>query len=363
MERVNLFLRSGYLLLAFLLLALFCASCSSRGPSRSGALQKTPEAQVKEIETARQVKEMNERLMLAALSSKKDPYRDYRIGPEDLLEITVFEDERLNKIVRVSSQGNVSFPLLGILRVKGLTAVELEKELRDLLAEKYFQDPHVSVFIREYRSQRISVMGAVEKPNTFEVTGQKTILDMLAMAGGLKTEAGRLLFLIRPFAFKDEVAKSEGETENQIPKAMVIDLDQLLVKGDLSLNLSLSHGDVINVPASGKVFVGGEVRSPGGFPLGGKKLTLSQALALAGGLKTEAAGAETRVFRYSGRGNEKEILVVDAYAIQQGKAEDLLLQENDMIIVPKSGTKAALGEIWDFIKGRIGGFSFGATIQ
>lgn len=363
MERVNLFRRSGLLLLAFSLLAWLCASCATRAPSRPEAMQKTPEAQIRELETARQVKEMNERLMLAALSSKKDPYRDYRIGPEDLLEITVFEDEKLNKTVRVTSQGNISFPLLGILKVKGLTATELEKELRDLLAEKYFQDPHVSVFIREYRSQRISVMGAVEKPNTFEVTGQKTILDMLAMAGGLKTEAGRLLFLIRPFALEDEAAKNEPQPESPTPKAMVIDLDQLLVKGDLSLNLPLSHGDVINVPSSGKVFVGGEVRSPGGFPLGGKRLTLSQALALAGGLKTEAAGGQTRVFRYSGKGNEKEILVVDAYAIQQGKAEDLLLEENDMIIVPKSGTKAALGEIWDFIKGRIGGFSFGATIQ
>ena len=95
--------------------------------------------------------------------SKRTSSQDYRIGPDDLIEVTVFEDEKLNKTVRVSSQGNISLPLIGILRVKGLTGSEMEKEIRDLLAEKYLQDPHVSVFIKEYHNQRISVMGAVTK--------------------------------------------------------------------------------------------------------------------------------------------------------------------------------------------------------
>ena len=167
-----------------LIAAVAILSCASAPPSKKDAL--SPETQLKEAETSKQVKLMNEKILMSTLSSKRDPYRDYRIGPEDLLEISVFEDEKLNKTVRVSSQGNISLPLLGILRVKGLTANELEKEIRDLLAEKYFQDPHVSVFIKEYRNQRISVMGAVEKPGVFDVTGQKTILDLLAMAGGLK---------------------------------------------------------------------------------------------------------------------------------------------------------------------------------
>lgn len=346
----------------FALLCLSVSSCAPRSAGPSQPRKITPEAQLREIESARQIREMNERLMMAALSQGKGPYGDYKIGPEDLLEITVFEDEKLNKVVRVSSQGNISFPLLGILKVKGLTAMELEKEIRELLAEKYFQDPHVSVFIREYRNQRISVIGAVEKPGVFDVTGQKTILDMLAMAGGLKPEAGRLLFLLRPLSSESEGATEGNPGEKSPPKAVVIDLEQLVVQGDLTLNQPLSHGDVINIPASGKVFVGGEVRNPGGFPLGGKKLTLIQAIALAGGLKPEASASATRIFRYSGKGNEKEILVVDAFAIQEGKADDIVLQENDMVVVPKSGTKAALSEIWEFIKGRIGGFSFGTTL-
>ncbi|HUL38176.1 MAG TPA: polysaccharide biosynthesis/export family protein, partial [Thermodesulfobacteriota bacterium] len=148
---------------AFLLFSSFLVlSCATSSPTNKPAV--SPETQAREIEASKQLKAMNERILMSALSSKKDPSRDYKIGPEDLLEISVFEDEKLNKTVRVSSQGNVNFPLLGVLKVKGLTAGELEREIRDLLTEKYFQDPNVSVFIKEYRNQRISIIGAVEKP-------------------------------------------------------------------------------------------------------------------------------------------------------------------------------------------------------
>ena len=347
--------------IASVVFTLSCASNSSLKKDLNPSALPT-----KEIESSKQVKAMNEKILMSSLSSGRNLYRDYKIGPEDLIEISVFEEEKLNKTVRISSQGNISLPLLGILKVKGLTAYELEKEIRDLLAEKYFQDPHVSVFIKEYRNQRISVIGAVEKPGAYDVTGQKTILDLLGMAGGLKggneNGAGQLLFLIRSPPLEDKVGKDKKDSEDQAPKTYVIDLEELLIKGDLTLNLPLIHGDVINVPVSGKIFVGGEVRSPGGFPLGGKKLTVSQAIALAGGLKTEAAGSETKVFRYSEKGTEKEIISANVYSIQKGRAEDVYLKENDIIVVPRSGTKTVGNELWDFIKGRIGGVSFGGTL-
>ena len=302
---------------------------------------------------------------MSALSSKRDPYRDYKIGPEDLLEISVFEEEKLNKKeVRVSFQGNISLPLLGILRVKDLTANELEKEIRDLLAEKYFQDPHVSVFIKEYRNQQISVMGAVEKPGVYDVKGQKTVLEMLAMAGGLKggsDSAGQLLFLIRPPRPEEGTSKEKKDFDDQTPKTFVIDLEELLIKGDLTLNLPLTHGDVINIPVSGKIFVGGAVGSPGGFPLGGKKMTVGQAITLAGGLKYEANSSEAKIFRYSGKGTEREILSVNVYAIEKGENEDLFLKENDIIIVPKSGVKTFLIGVRDTFRGFLGfGYSLGS---
>jgi polysaccharide export outer membrane protein len=313
---------------------------------------------MRELEASRRVEEMNEKIIASALFSRRDFYRDYKIGPEDLLEISVFEEEKLNKTVRVSSQGNVSLPLMGVMRVKGLTSNEVEKEIRDLLAEKYLNDPHVSVFIKEYRNQRISVMGAVEKPGTFDVTGQKTILDILALAGGLKEDAGQLLFVIRRPPVEDEAGKEKKDSDDQMPRTFIIDLDGLLVRGELAFNMPLLHGDVINIPLSGKIFVGGEVKSPGGFPLRGKKLTISQAIALAGGLKGEAAGSEARIFRYSEKGIGKEVILANIYDIQKGKAEDLYLRENDIVIVPKSATKMVLKEVWEFIKGHIGALSY-----
>jgi len=348
----------GLTFLFSLLFVFFVVSCASSPPPKKDTA--SPETQMREIENSRQVKAMNERILMAGLSSKKDPSRDYKIGPEDLLEISVFEDEKLSKTVRVSFQGNINFPLLGVLKVKGLTAGELEREIRDLLAEKYFQDPNVSVFIKEYRNQRISIIGAVEKPGVYEVSGQKTVLDLMAISGGLKEDAGQLLFLIRP-PNADEGAPKKPEEKGSIQEAVrtfVVNLEELLIKGDLSQNLPLLHGDVINIPLSGRIYVGGQVKSPGGFPIKGKKITVSQAVTLAGGLSEKAAGSDTKIFRYQETDNGKEIVTVDVYAIQKGKVEDLQMKENDIMFVPTSTTKAVLIEFKNTITG-LAGFGFG----
>ena len=338
--------------LIFLSLLFHLFSCASSPPLNKENISR--ETNQKEIESSMKISAMNEKILMGTLSSRRAAYGDYKIGSEDLLEISVFEDEKLNKTVRVSSQGNISLPLLGVIRVKGLTASELEREIRDLLTEKYFQDPHVTVFIKEFRSQRISVIGAIEKPGVLEVSGEKTILDVLGMVGGLRQDAGQKLFLIRPpqAAMERKPTKEQKEPEDPPPQIFVVDLDELLIKGDLALNLPLLNGDVINVPMSGKVFVGGQVKSPGGFPLG-KRLTLSQAITLAGGLKYEGDASNTRIFRYSGKGPDKEILSGNIYAIQKGQEEDLYLKEYDIVFVPRSGSKTFFKEMWDFLKSKL----------
>ena len=340
----------------FTLFFLFILSSCASTPSQNREAT-SPEKITKEIESSKKVNTMNERIMMGSLSSKRTFFRDYKIGPQDLLEITVFEVEKLNKTVRVSSQGNINLPLLGVLKVKGLTVEELEKEIRSLLAEKYMQDPQVNVLIKEYRNQRISVMGAVKNPNVFDVTGQKTILEMLLMAGGLGENAGPLLFLLRPPKLEEETAKEAKRGDEPKAEAFVIDLEGLLVEGNLSLNLPLLHGDVINIPVVGKVFVGGQVKSPGGF-MKGKKMTLNQAIILSGGLNFKANASETKIIRYSEKGTDKEILIFNVYAIQKGKAEDPYLRENDMIFVPTSGVKTLLVGVKETFRTAIG---FGAV--
>jgi polysaccharide export outer membrane protein len=350
-------LRSIWIFVAFLLFSILI-SCATDSPQKNAATLR--ESQTKERDSSKQVKMMNERILTTSFSliAKRSPSRDYRIGPEDLIEISVYEDEKLNKTVRVSSQGDISLPLLGVLKVEGLTAVQLEREIRDLLTEKLYQNPHVSVFIKEYRGQRISVIGAVEKPGIYDVIGQKTVLEGLALAGGLKEDAGQLLFLIRASLTDERSTEKGGDSGEKGPETLVIDLEELLVRGNLGLNLPLKNGDVINIPVSGKVYVGGNVKGPGGFPLRGKRVTVSQAIAMAGGLDDKANASGTKIFRYR-ESDETRVLSVDVNAIQKGETKDVYLEENDIVIVPRSGVKAFLIEFRNTVSGVLG---FGVSL-
>ena len=110
--------------------------------------------------------------------------RDYRIGPDDLLEIQVFGIDQLSRAVRVNSRGNVSLPLIGTVEIGGMTALEAETSIASKLADNYLQDPQVSVFIKEYTSQRVTIEGAVNRPGIYPLRGQTTLLRSLAVAGG-----------------------------------------------------------------------------------------------------------------------------------------------------------------------------------
>ncbi len=125
---------------------------------------------------------LNNLLAKAAALQKMDPNADYVLGPEDLLEIEVYQADDFKRTVRVSGQGFITMPLVGQVQAKGLTTTQLEKQLGQRLA-KYLQDPQVSIYIKEYKSQRIGVMGAVAHPQIYNVTGQKYLIDMLFMAG------------------------------------------------------------------------------------------------------------------------------------------------------------------------------------
>ena len=110
------------------------------------------------------------------LFSQKMDTADYRIGPKDLLDISVFGLDELSKTVRVSEDGRISLPLVGEVEVEGITKAALEKKLSQLLEEKYLQDPQVTVFISEYQSKRVSVLGAVRNPGPYELLGRQTLL-------------------------------------------------------------------------------------------------------------------------------------------------------------------------------------------
>ncbi|MBM3304844.1 MAG: hypothetical protein FJY79_02715 [Candidatus Aminicenantes bacterium] len=266
-------------------------------------------------------------LALAAAAAAGDQaVSEYRIGAKDLLEITVLGVAEINKlVVRVSEEGRITLPLLGEVNVDGLTRSGLERELTRLVGEKYVRNPQVTVFIQEYLSKRVSVLGAVEKPGPFELLGRQTVLSIISQAGGLTRDAGKEIIVIRQLAGGDSTA-------------IRIPIDDLFLKGEARLNIALEPDDVVTVPVDKTVsiYVFGQVRNPGALQVRVSSLpTLTQAIAQAGGFSERAVKSKVKVRRKDPSGKDLEI-VVNVKNILKGKVKDIPLQENDTVYVPES---------------------------
>ncbi len=248
---------------------------------------------------------------------------DYRLGPGDLLGVTVFEDKDMNAEVRVSSRGTVTLPMLGAVNVFRLTAVEAEKKIEDILRQKYLHDPHVSVYIKEHVSRQITVVGALKNPGSFDCLSKKHLLDVLAIAGGLTPDAGEVAYITR------ENPKT-GTAENY-----VVDLDALVRKGNMDQNIIILGGDELFVPKAGHCFVDGAVRKPGIYPVK-SDLTVTEAIALAGGLTNYAEEDEIKLVRYVSKGH-REIIRLKYSELQEGQGDTIYLQDNDIVFVELSG--------------------------
>lgn len=252
--------------------------------------------------------------------------REYQIGPRDLLEIKVFELPELSQTVRVSEDGSITLPLLQKVMVGGLTKDAVERKLASLLEERYIKNAQVSVFIKEYQSKRVAVIGAVERPGMYELVGRQNLLQMISQAGGFKENAANEIFVLR-------------EGENGITASIRIDLEDLIINGNQKLNIPLESNDVINVPVDKiiHVYVFGEVRNPGALQVKtSKKITLLQAIAQAGGT-TEGASKRGVVIKRKDLKTGKEIKInVNLKDIIKGKKPDIELREGDVVYVPES---------------------------
>jgi polysaccharide export outer membrane protein len=251
--------------------------------------------------------------------------QEYRVGPKDLLEISVFGADELSRTVRVSEDGKVTLPLLGEVLVDGLTKSEVEKKLGQLLGEKYVQNPQVTVFIREYQSKRVSVLGAVEKPGPYQLLGRQTLMQIISEAGGLTRDAGNEIIIIRQLPDGSSVS-------------LRISIDDLFLKGDAKLNVPMEAGDIVNIPVDKLVvvYVFGQVKNPGALQVKKSNIpTLLQAVAQAGGFTDRASKGGVVIKRKDEAGKEKEIKV-NVRNILKNKIKDVQLLENDTIYVPES---------------------------
>ena len=258
---------------------------------------------------------------------------EYIIGPENALQIDVYygKNERISQKVRVSSGGSINFPLVGEVKVIGLSVAELQDKLTKLLGMDYLVNPQVTVFIEEYST--VSIMGEVKLPGSYPIKGRLTVLELISLAQGFTDIAA-------PNNIKVIHPKSDGTKEERVVQ---IYPDMNKTSGDQP-NLVLSAGDVVIVPDS-TVSITGEVKKPGVYPLKGK-LTVLELISLAEGFTDIAALNNIKVIHTKPDGTKEE-RIVQAYSDTNKAGSDpvnLILNTGDMVIVPDS-TVSIMGEV------------------
>lgn len=348
----------------------FAGSCLGATPQVHGA-QNQQEASwarqaaddpTKSPQTLQTSEQWNQRVKELLQTNSPAPLagpQDYRIGFDDVLDVSVFEAQELNREVRVSSAGEISLPLLESVHAAGLTPRELELVLEELLRRTYMKDPHVSVFVREMQSHPVSVLGAVRKPGVFQVRGSKTLLEILSLAEGLADDAGETVIIMRGAGLQhnprmassakenasDENVAASDPPENKFPTDNIVqvNLKDLLDSSDVHQNPIVNPGDIVKVRRAGIVYVVGEVQKPGGFVMkSNEKMSVLQVIALSGGLTRTASKAEARIIRTNEQTGEREQTRIDLSKILAGKTPDPMLEARDIVFVPNSAAKTTL---------------------
>lgn len=255
------------------------------------------------------------------------------IGNGDLIEITLFGAPDFSRQVRVSDGGEISLPLIGAIKVSGLSVTEAEQLVqRRLVDGGFFNDPQVSIFEREYATQGVSVLGEVQKPGVYPLLGARTLFDVISAAGGTTPKAGKTAIV------------THRDRPDQ-PKTIALPYDEAgLSQGN---NIRIAPGDTVVVSKAGIVYVVGDVRQPSGFVMDNPQLTVLQLIALAQGANPTASLDHTKLIRKTENGMTE--IPVSVKKIMESKAPDVRLQADDILFVPssaaKSGTKRGLEAI------------------
>jgi len=245
------------------------------------------------------------------------------IGGGDLLEVTVYGTD-FDKQVRVSDAGEISLPLLGTVKLAGLSIREGERVVaRELAQRGYFTDPQVSIFDREYASQAISVLGEVQKPGLYPLPGTRTLLDAISAAGGTTAKAGSKVTITR---------RSRPEHPEIVPLSYSAEASP-------TSNPQVFPGDTVVVSKAGIVYVVGDVKQPAGIVMENSRMTVLQAIAMAQGTNPTAKLNSCKVIRKTPDG-PKEI-PIRLTNILGAKATDLVLQPDDILFIPSSAAKSA----------------------
>jgi len=311
--------------------SLLLAGCAGRGGE-------TPDTSLEDfqmqMESEERVQDINEQLLMMAVSNGDDQV--YRVGPEDRIRVDIMGVEDLSREYRVNGAGRILMPLIGEVSVSGMSLSEVEETIAEAYAEDYLRNPQVSAEVTDYRSQQFTVVGAVENPRVYSVSRQTSLIEALAMAGGLNREAGNSIYLT------DRVR--DPETGQLGTRTLIIDVEDLMREaGDY--NLVLGEGAMINVPRGGYVYVEGAVERPGAFRQR-TDTTVLKALAEAGGLKFEANRSKIYVLSRDPSTGDWEHRDVNYDRIRENPGQDVPLRNGDIVVVETSGMRSAWTGFW-----------------
>jgi len=272
---------------------------------------------------------------------------DYLIGPRDVLAISVADmpEIREKENFRVTDAGYILLPTLhDPLKAEGLTASELSERIAQSLRDAdILRDPIVNVYVEEFHSRTVTVLGAVAKPSVYPLEKPTTLLEALSKAGGLTPTSGRALTIMRKGPLNESNVTNNGPGQAG-EVSQTIDLAKLMQGKDPSLNIEVRDGDVISVSTAPIIYVVGAVGKPGGFALQDPSsgLTVLQALAEAQGYSSVAKPKESLIIRRSASGQDREKIPINLKAIMEGKLPDQWLEANDILFVPESAAKRNL---------------------
>ena len=238
--------------------------------------------------------------------------QEYILGEGDLLHITVYDNVDLTTDARVGGDGQISFPLIGSVKLGGITISQAEKKIASLLNDSYLVNPQVSVFISEYKSKKATVLGEVKMPGLYELNSDVTLLEIISKAGGLTENAG-----------DDVVIKRRSPSPGVEGESVSVNLKALNQGGEVA-NVPVQDGDRIYVARAGFVYVTGEVRNPGKFKYE-PGMTVMKAIALAEGCADKAAPDRTKLIRKKDGVDSSSIVKMDT-----------LVQPDDVVSVPES---------------------------
>ncbi len=267
---------------------------------------------------------------------------DYRLGAGDTVTVQAREVEELvEKKYQIDAQGNLNLPVAGGLKVAGLTTQELEREVERRLREFYHR-PAVTVVLTETQNRPVSVLGWVNHPGVYQLTGPRTLVEILSAAGGVRVDAGSAVHITRRVDQGELPLPGATKDAGEKFHTGAVGLRDILEGRNAVSSFQVKPHDVITVPKGEMVYVMGDVNKPGGFVLDyHEKITVLRALALSAGMQRTAAPKNARILRRPANGGEKKEIVFDLRKVLDGKQPDVDLMTDDILFVPSSLAKRA----------------------